>query len=75
MEEQYYKTWLHSGQQVNLQEKDENLDHISECVVTIQGLTTAGYLLAVTEDGQRCELHPDGNSFDFFKGLVRRKLD
>ncbi|XP_022856814.1 biotin--protein ligase 2-like isoform X2 [Olea europaea var. sylvestris] len=74
LEELYYKTWLHSGQRVIVQEKNENQDQISENVVTIQGITTSGYLLAVTEDGQACELHPDGNSFDFFKGLVRRKL-
>ncbi|KAI3464463.1 hypothetical protein Pfo_021126 [Paulownia fortunei] len=73
LEELYYKTWLHSGQRVIVQEKNENQDQVSETVVTIQGLTTSGYLLAATEDGQTCELHPDGNSFDFFKGLVRRK--
>ncbi|KAL0360183.1 UNVERIFIED_CONTAM: Biotin--protein ligase 1, chloroplastic [Sesamum radiatum] len=49
--------------------KNENEDQISENVVTIQGLTNSGYLLAVADDGQKCELHPDGNSFDFFKGL------
>ncbi|GER49220.1 holocarboxylase synthetase 2 [Striga asiatica] len=74
LEELYYKTWLHSGQQVIVQEKNEDDKQISENVVTIQGLTESGYLLAVTESGQICELHPDGNSFDFFKGLVRRKL-
>ncbi|KAL6525156.1 hypothetical protein OROMI_030749 [Orobanche minor] len=63
-----------SGQRVIIQEKSESQGHVSENVVTIQGLTSSGYLLAVTKDGQTCELHPDGNSFDFFKGLVRRKL-
>ncbi|KAK6132374.1 hypothetical protein DH2020_033895 [Rehmannia glutinosa] len=61
LEELYYKTWLHSGQRVILQEKNEDQDQISEHVVTIKGLTTSGYLLAATEDGQTCELHPDGN--------------
>ena len=28
----------------------------------------------LTSHGQRFELHPDGNSLDFFTGLVRRKL-
>ncbi|XP_073142990.1 biotin--protein ligase 2-like isoform X1 [Henckelia pumila] len=74
LEELYYKTWLHSGQRVIVQEKNEKRESVSEDVVIIQGLTTSGYLLAVTEDGQTCELHPDGNSFDFFKGLVRTKL-
>ncbi|XP_057795845.1 biotin--protein ligase 2-like isoform X2 [Salvia miltiorrhiza] len=74
LENLYYKTWLHSGQRVILQEKSESEDQVSENVVTIQGLTPSGYLLAATDDGQICELHPDGNSFDFFQGLVRRKL-
>ncbi|XP_031390534.1 biotin--protein ligase 2-like isoform X1 [Punica granatum] len=73
MEELYYQTWLHSGQRVIVQEKNE--DQVVENVVTIQGLTSSGYLLAVGDDNQMCELHPDGNSFDFFKGLVRRKLE
>ncbi|BFG19158.1 hypothetical protein CerSpe_054320 [Prunus speciosa] len=73
LEELYYKTWLHSGQRVIVQEKNE--DQVVENVVTIQGLTSSGYLLAIGDDNQMCELHPDGNSFDFFKGLVRRKLD
>lgn len=73
LEELYYKTWLHSGQRVIIQEKNEN--QVVENVVTIQGLTSSGYLLAIGEDNQMCELHPDGNSFDFFKGLVKRKLE
>ncbi|GAV76219.1 BPL_C domain-containing protein/BPL_LplA_LipB domain-containing protein [Cephalotus follicularis] len=72
LEELYYETWLHSGQRVIVQEKND--DRVVENVVTIQGLTSSGYLLAVGEDNQMCELHPDGNSFDFFKGLVKRKL-
>ncbi|XP_058190038.1 biotin--protein ligase 2 [Rhododendron vialii] len=72
LEQLYYQAWLHSGQRVIVQEKDDN--QLVENVVTVQGLTSSGYLLAVGEGGQMCELHPDGNSFDFFKGLVRRKL-
>lgn len=72
LEEMYYRTWLHSGQRVIVQEKNE--DQCVEKVATIQGLTSSGYLLAIGEDGQMCELHPDGNSFDFLKGLVKRKL-
>ncbi|KAJ7965617.1 biotin--protein ligase 2-like [Quillaja saponaria] len=73
LEELYYSTWLHSGQRVIVHEKDE--DKVVEHVATIQGLTSSGYLLAVGDDNQMCELHPDGNSFDFFKGLVKRKLE
>ncbi|XP_023766998.1 biotin--protein ligase 2 isoform X1 [Lactuca sativa] len=74
LEELYYKTWLHSGQRVIVQEKNQEQDLPTENVVTVQGLTSSGYLLAITDNGERCELHPDGNSFDFFKGLVRSKL-
>ena len=43
--------------------------------VTITGLAPSGYLLAVDGvTGTAYELHPDGNSLDFFQGLVRRKV-
>ncbi|XP_065880934.1 biotin--protein ligase 2-like [Euphorbia lathyris] len=73
LEKLYYSTWLHSGQWVTIQE--EKGDQLVEDVVTIQGLTSSGYLLAIGDDNQMCELHPDGNSLDFFQGLIRRKLD
>ncbi|GMH00281.1 hypothetical protein Nepgr_002120 [Nepenthes gracilis] len=73
LEELYYKTWLHSGQRVVIKGASEGQS--VDSVVTIQGLTSSGYLLAVGSDSQMCELHPDGNSFDIFKGLIRRKLD
>ncbi|XP_021900618.1 biotin--protein ligase 2-like isoform X2 [Carica papaya] len=61
LEELYYRTWLHSGQRIIIQEKNE--DEIVENVVTIQGLTSSGYLLAIGDDSQLCELHPDGNRY------------
>ncbi|XP_074279511.1 biotin--protein ligase 1, chloroplastic-like [Silene latifolia] len=72
MEELYYQTWLHSGQRVIIQDTCDG--QTIDSVVTIQGLTSTGYLMALGDDGQMCELHPDGNSLDFFKGLVRHKL-
>ncbi|GJN19070.1 hypothetical protein PR202_gb06306 [Eleusine coracana subsp. coracana] len=60
LEKQYYDSWLHSGQKVVVQDVHEGQS--SGSVVTIQ-------------DGQNYELHPDGNSFDFFTGLVRRKME
>ncbi|XP_044510709.1 biotin--protein ligase 2-like isoform X2 [Mangifera indica] len=59
LEDLYYQTWLHSGQRVVVQDKNE--DKVVESVVTIQGLTSSGYLLAIGDDNQMCELHPDGN--------------
>ncbi|KAM0950750.1 putative carbon--nitrogen ligase [Dioscorea sansibarensis] len=73
LEELYYQTWLHSGQKVVIEEK--NNGHVENIAVTIQGLTPSGYLLATDEENKEFELHPDGNSLDFFKGLVRRKLE
>lgn len=72
LEELYYQTWLHSGQRVIIQDNCDG--QLVDNVVTIQGLTSSGYLKAIGDDGQLCELHPDGNSFDFFKGLVRHKM-
>jgi len=73
LEEQYYNSWLHSGQRVVVQDAHEGQSVGS--VVTIQGLTPTGYLYAIGEDDKSYELHPDGNSFDFFTGLVRRKIE
>jgi biotin---protein ligase len=42
--------------------------------VTVRGLSPHGYLMAEDDAGEVYELHPDGNSFDFFKGLVRKKF-
>ncbi|GAB2260383.1 hypothetical protein Droror1_Dr00011238 [Drosera rotundifolia] len=73
LDDLYCKTWLHSGQRVIVADGSEGQS--VDNVVTIQGLTSSGYLLAIGEGGQMFELHPDGNSLDFFKGLVRRKLE
>ncbi|KAK3019769.1 hypothetical protein RJ639_003756 [Escallonia herrerae] len=63
LEELYYNTWLHNGQRVIVQHKDEDQDEVVENVVTIQGLTSSGFLQALGDDGQMYELHPDGNRY------------
>lgn len=68
LEELYYRTWLHSGQRVIVQEKND--DRVVENVVTIQGLTSSGYLLAIGDDNQMCELHPDGNRYFLAKVAI-----
>ncbi|KAM7259438.1 hypothetical protein ACFE04_015179 [Oxalis oulophora] len=45
LEELYYEAWLHSGQRVIVEEK--NGDQVVENVVTIQGLSSSGFLSAV----------------------------
>ncbi|GAB4815272.1 hypothetical protein N2152v2_002318 [Parachlorella kessleri] len=67
LEQDYYQAWLHSGQEVRLEEDGQLV------AVRVSGLSQHGYLEAVDGQGERYELHPDGNSFDFFKGLVRKK--
>jgi biotin--protein ligase len=74
-EADYYAAWLHSGQRVELEEGAAPGGAAAQRVgVTVLGLSPHGYLLAEDGAGERYELHPDGNSLDFFKGLVRKKL-
>lgn len=73
LESSYYEKWLHSGQKVILEEKQDD-DTISGVSLVVQGLSPTGYLLATDEQMEKYELHPDGNSFDFLRGLVRKKL-
>jgi biotin--protein ligase len=82
-EADYYDAWLHSGQRVTLEEESSSgggdggggSDSGVKLVgVTVRGLSPHGYLMAEDDAGEVYELHPDGNSFDFFKGLVRKKI-
>ena len=75
-EADYYAAWLHSGQAVELEEEDEEGGGGGKrrVRVVIRGLSAYGYLRAEDAAGERYELHPDGNSLDFFRGLVRKKL-
>jgi biotin--protein ligase len=67
--DEYYQHWMHSEQKVTLQTEDNSVQH-----VVIRGLTKAGFLDAVTEDGKQAfELHPNGNSFDMMKNLISKK--
>lgn len=74
LEALYYKTWLHGGQRIHVEEMGDG-GFKENVAVTIEGLTSSGYLLAIGDDDQYYELHPDGNSFDFLKGLVRKKVE
>lgn len=64
----YCHAWLHSGQRVSVKHDDRLVS------VRISGLTEQGYLLATSLDDDACyELCPDGNSLDFFRGLIVTK--
>ena len=73
-EEQYYRSWLHSDQIVTL-------DTEGGARARIKGITRAWGLLVAEElgwedrpTGRKFELQSDSNSFDFFKGLLKRKV-
>ncbi|CAL6311073.1 unnamed protein product [Bathycoccus prasinos] len=70
LEPLYLSHWLHSRQKVNFREFDSQ----KSIALQIQGLSSTGCLLAVSERGEWYELSPGGNSFDFFSGLICRKL-
>lgn len=73
MERTYYKHWLHMDQIVTLEAEAGQR-------AQIKGITRDFGLLIADElgwedrpTGKRFELQSDANSFDFFKGLVKRK--
>lgn len=74
LERKYYAMWLHTDQLVTLETE-------GGARARIKGLTTDwGFLkaeeLTYTDQptGRVVQLQPDSNSFDFFKGLVKRKI-
>jgi biotin--protein ligase len=67
--DEYLRSWLHTDQKVTIEDKEAG----TSIPVTIKGLTASGYLLAEDGTGLAMELFPDGNSLDFFTGLIRRK--
>ncbi|ETV86574.1 biotin-[acetyl-CoA-carboxylase] ligase [Aphanomyces astaci] len=69
--DEYTANWLHTNQVVQVQGDTPGEPPMK---ATIQGLTASGCLLATSESGRSYELYPDGNSFDFFAGLLKRKL-
>ena len=74
MESDYYDSWLHTNQLVTLETHDG-------MKARIKGITRDWGLLLAEEvgwedrsTGRVISLQSDGNSFDFFKGLVRQKV-
>lgn len=65
----YYSLWLHSGQVVTL----ERYDHIK---AVVKGISLEGGMLLAEDLSSKVvyELQPDGNSFNMFSGLLRRKV-
>ncbi|KAF2191206.1 class II aaRS and biotin synthetase [Zopfia rhizophila CBS 207.26] len=74
MEGEYYDSWLHTNQIVTLETHDG-------ARARIKGITRDWGLLLAEElgwedraTGRIIQLQSDSNSFDFFKGLLRRKV-
>lgn len=74
LEEEYYEAWLHTNQIVTL-ETHEGVR------ARIKGITRDWGLLLAEElgwedrtTGRVVQLQSDSNSFDFFKGLIKRKI-
>ena len=74
LENLYYKHWLHANQIVTLEAE-------GGVRARIKGITTDWGLLIAEElgwedkpTGRNWQLQSDSNSFDFFKGLVKRKI-
>ncbi|TGO86027.1 hypothetical protein BPOR_0342g00110 [Botrytis porri] len=74
LEEAYYKHWLHTDQIVTLETE-------GGARAIIRGITTDWGLLRAEElgwedrpTGKVWELQSDSNSFDFLKGLLKRKV-
>ena len=73
-EEMYYRHWLHTDQIVTLEAE-------GGIRARIKGITRDWGLLIAEElgwedrpTGKLIQLQSDSNSFDFFKGLVKRKV-
>ncbi|KAG9192982.1 biotin---protein ligase [Alternaria panax] len=79
MESFYYANWLHTDQLVTLEDQQGVQ---SGCRARIKGITRDWGLLLAEEvrevdgrgTGKVVQVQSDGNSFDFFRGLVRRKV-
>lgn len=67
----YLSRWLHSGQAVQAEAEEPGVGVVH---MTIEGIAPSGFLLGRDARGQGFELHPDGNSFDFMRGLIRKKV-
>lgn len=67
----YLERWLHTNQTVQV--ASGTGEEAPKTAAVIKGLTDTGCLLA-DADGEALELYPDGNSFDFLSGLLKRKL-
>jgi len=71
LQDAYERAWLHNGQEVTLQDEGGRK-------VIIEGISPASGGCLVARDASdaslRFELYPDGNRFDFFQGLISKRM-
>jgi biotin--protein ligase len=79
LEEQYYRSWLHTGQTVTLEAEGGVKARVLGItrdwgMLKVEELRNDGFGGILRTTGKVWALQSDENSFDFWKGLVRRKL-
>ena len=63
--ERYEASWMHSGQRLKLEDGS---------IVVVEGITDDGLLKVYdVSTGESHALQPDGNSLNWFQGLIKRK--
>ncbi|CAL8085460.1 unnamed protein product [Calicophoron daubneyi] len=70
----YTRCWMHTGQEVQVYKKVNSKLSPSPTRCTVVGVDPYGYLLVRNQKtGAQFTLHPDGNSMDMMRGLIRPK--
>ena len=67
--DRYYAQWLHTNQRVRVLSEDGTYTN-----VTIRGIDSSGFLVAVDDNGNELKLLSDGNTFNFLEGLISKKI-
>ena len=77
LESTYYGQWLHSGQIVKLDGEEGGADFRINGITRDTGCLVVELFGRPGEEhgtGTKFQLQPDTNSFNFFKGLIKKKL-
>jgi len=69
--DKYLSYWMHNNQTVSVSDSNNNNKLIS---MNIIGISQFGMLKGKDKYGEMYELQPDGNTFDFLKGLIATKI-
>ncbi|RPA79269.1 biotin apo-protein ligase [Ascobolus immersus RN42] len=76
IEKDYYRFWMHQGQEVALEDDVVEKGINRTLRGHVEGVDSESGMLVVRGiKGTRWEVRSDGNSFDFMRGLVRKKVN